>query len=170
MSLRCKSNFKCSSQQKLLGYDLEFTQKTHFQSPLFRKDKFGNYVILIYSWITMRRQKNHWLQCNTMPIGSGTIWEVFKTFSSEPARRSLIEKRGRLVRKLCGGMTVLLKLQVKKTCFREAQKKRKASKEKYLVAKRASKHVAYDTKKIAVEKNLLLSKTMKMEVSKLLSK
>ena len=76
--------------------------------------------------------------------GSEEIWRAF----SEQKWRLVVGQTRIYVRKIGGGLNVS-KVVGKKRCLWKAWKKGAVSKDEYLVAKRASRHVVYAAKKAA---------------------
>ena len=157
---------ECAMQHKLLTCDLKLTFKNPTPKPFVPKrrvwklrdpDFCGRVGTLLAS-------------CDTLPTDSDSIWDVLKTTLLKTTEEVCGWTRRKNFRKETWWWDgSISKVVGEKRRVWKAWKKGKASKEEYLVAKRASKHAVYSAKKVAEEKKFV-SKNVIVEFSKLLSK
>ena len=144
---------ECALQHKLLTCDLKlifknptpkcFVPKRHvwkLRDPVLQSDFCGRVGMLLAS-------------CDPLPMDSDSIWDVLKTTLLKTTEEVCGWTRRKNFRKETWWWDdSISKVVGEKRPVWKAWKKGKASKEEYLVAKRAFKHAVHSAKKVAEEK------------------
>ena len=144
---------ECALQHKLLTCDRKLTFKTPTPKPFVPKRRVWKLRDPALQSDFCESVRRLLASYDPLPTDSDAIWDVLKTTLLKTTEEVCgWTKRKNFRKETWWWDDSISKVVGGKTRLWKAWKKGKASKEKYLVAKRASKHAVYSAKKVAEEK------------------
>ena len=144
---------ECALQHKLLTCDLKLTFKNPTPKPFVPKRRVWKLRDPVLQSDFCGRVGTLLASCDTLPTDPDSVWDVLKTTLLKTTEEVCGWTRRKNFRKDTWWWDdSISKVVGEKRRVWKVWKKGKASKEEYLVAKRASKHAVYSAKKVAEEK------------------
>ena len=144
---------ECALQHKLLTCDLKLTFKTPTPKPFVPKRRVWKLHDPALQSDFCESVRMLLASYDILPTDSDAIWDVLKTTLLKTTEEVCgWTKRKNFRKETWWWDDSISKVVDGKRHLRKAWKKGKASKEEYLVAKRASKHAVYSAKKVAEQK------------------